>query len=64
MDIGGPYTPDTERFHVIINGKTVKPCRGEPYRFSKGEAEHYTRCTELRNKVASENIRIVPVDMV
>jgi len=64
MNIGGPYTPDIERFHVVINGKAMRPVRGEPYRFTRERAEKETRCTELNNKVMRENIRIVPVGMV
>jgi len=64
MDIGGPYTPDIERFHVVINGKAMRPVRGEPYRFTRERAEREAGCTELNSRVQCENIRIVPVDLV
>ncbi len=64
MDIGGPYTLDVERFHVVINGSPMRPHRGEPYRFTRERAERETECTELNNKVMRENIRIVPCQLV
>lgn len=66
MDIGGPYTLDTQRFHVVVNGSPMKPFgKGvAPYRFTHERAVKETECTELNNKVMRENIKIVPVDMV
>ena len=64
MDIGGPYTLETPRFHVVINGRPMSPSKGSPYRFTRKRAEQEAGCTELNNKVMRENIRIVPVDLV
>lgn len=61
MDIGGPFTEETERFHVVINGSPMKPYgkNVQPYRFNRTRAEQEANCTELNNKVMRENIRIV-----
>lgn len=63
MNIGHATDLECPRFYVTINGKRKKPSgrNAEPYRFTRELAERETRCTELRNKVSSENIVIEPV---
>lgn len=57
----GDQPDDRPRYHVEINGKLMRPSVGTPYEFTWVMAEREANCTELRNKVQCENIRIISV---